>query len=53
MGTNMMIFLIIVGVFVLVGLPVIAIIEARRMDKGKGSLLSKKSAAEDKEESKE
>ncbi|MHC4131681.1 MAG: hypothetical protein ACYSSP_00845 [Planctomycetota bacterium] len=53
MGTNMMIFFVIVGVFVLVGLPVIAIIEARRMDKGKSSLLSKKSGSDNKEESEE
>jgi hypothetical protein len=53
MGTNMMIFLIIVGVFVLVGLPVIVIIEARRMDKKKGSILSKKPEIKDEENSKE
>jgi competence protein ComGC len=41
MGTNMMIFLVITGIFVLVGLPIIAVIEARRMDKGKDSIISK------------
>ncbi|MHC4758894.1 MAG: hypothetical protein ACYTE8_09565 [Planctomycetota bacterium] len=50
MGTNMMIFLIIVGILVIVGLPIIAIIEARRMDKGKGSLLSKKTKDSDDKE---
>jgi competence protein ComGC len=53
MGTNMMIFLVIVGVLLFIGLPIIAIIEARRMDKGKGSLLSKCSARKDKEEVRE
>ncbi|MHC4187635.1 MAG: hypothetical protein ACYST2_06685 [Planctomycetota bacterium] len=49
MGTNMMIFLVIVGILVLVGLPVIAIIESRRMDKKKGSLLSKRSTSQEEE----
>jgi len=46
MGTNMMIFLVIIGILLFIGLPIIAIIEARRMDKRKGSLLSKKPDAE-------
>ncbi|MHC5073595.1 MAG: hypothetical protein ACYTFM_12345 [Planctomycetota bacterium] len=53
MGTNMMIFLVIVGILVLVGLPIIAVIEARRMDKGKSSILSKESNVKDEEVSKE
>jgi Tfp pilus assembly protein FimT len=52
MGTNMMIFLVIVGILVLIGLPVIAIIEARRMDKEKRSILSKESEVKGEKNSK-
>jgi hypothetical protein len=53
MGTSTIIFLVIVGILVLVGLPIIAVIEALRMDKGKSCILSKESQVKDEEDSKE
>ena len=52
MKTGMIVFLVILGVFLFIGLAVIAVIEAKRMDKGKESVLSRQATTKDKRESK-